>query len=277
MTDRWEIALTKDEFTGRIPIGGSVSDYENDYALTRLVARNCSVDLGEPRFAVKGGFAVRRLFAGPRYSRDADISPAGTDLGLDRPPTETLLLPSDMSIAQEVPQDSLRGFRAFIQYRSLITPRKVGRAQCDINDESRVLRDRPPRKRLLTSPFLGEFEVWAAATEEIVAEKLHAFGRYQSKVKHVFDARHVLMAVEATPEKEPFDPGLMIRIYTELRSLEGGSPLYSALRATIADLSSERTKEVVWRADVLNFVPDAPSWLDACADLCGLLDRVAPA
>jgi len=189
--------IRRPQFLAAIPVDQRVTlidRYEADYALTRLVHLNCgAVDDFErvpTMFVLKGGFAIRHLYAGPRFSRDADVLPADPDLDLVGP--DDLLIPAGMAREQTTVGDAIESWKVRIRYQ-MISRTQRGFISCDVNDLERLLRKRPPQRAVFQSRFTGPFPVWAATVEEIVGEKLVALMRRRAdRIRDAFDVHHVL-------------------------------------------------------------------------------------
>lgn len=171
-----------------------IDRYEADYALTRLVHLNCGAvdefEVEPTTFVLKGGFAIRHLYAGPRFSRDADVLPADPDLDLVGP--SDLLIPRGMERGQPTVGDAIESWKVRIQYQ-MISRNRRGFISCDVNDLERLLRKRPPQRATFQSRFTAPFPVWAATVEEILAEKLVALMRRGAdRIRDAFDVHHVL-------------------------------------------------------------------------------------
>jgi predicted nucleotidyltransferase component of viral defense system len=277
MTDLAEIALTHNEFLRRIPAThrsrGADARFQADYALTRLVAANCAA-IGEHSEAghwtdlvVKGGFAIRHLYGGPRFSKDADLSMVSDELELEGP--RLVNLPSDMRIGQETVSGGIASWRLMVDYRR--TDRLMARTQIDLNDRSRAIKRRPPQQRHLTSLFLDPFPVWAATLEEIVGEKLFALmDQPDIRIKDVFDLRHVLLLAA-----EPLEATATRDVYESWRSTKRRGPTQKALPSAIEALKKNPRAREAWRTDVADFVAAAPPLEQAIDELIELLrDRV---
>lgn len=275
MSGLGEIGLTHQEFLARIPAtaraAGAAGRYQADYALTRIVAKNCGA-VGEhankqPALVVKGGFAIRHLYAGVRYSKDADLAMATDELELEGP--QLMVWPSDMR-TQEFVNDGMTSWRLVVRYRS--TDRRELTTQVDLNDRSRAIRKRPAVRRTLTSLFMDPFPVWSARLEEIVGEKLCALMDWPTtRIKDCFDIRHVLgLPMEKLVAADTRE------IYREIRKTKGKHvPDLEGIAAVMSATVKSRSALQQWQADVLDFVPDAPSLAMASTEMLDLLnDRV---
>lgn len=95
MIELGEIGLSHQQFLSLIPpearAVGAGDRFQADYALTRIVAKNCAAvgDHALPdrptNLVVKGGFAIRHLYGGVRYSKDADLALVSDELELEGP------------------------------------------------------------------------------------------------------------------------------------------------------------------------------------------------
>lgn len=277
MTALGEIGLTHDQFLALLPDSdrlGSGNRYQRDYALTRIVVKNCAA-VGEHAneghhtdLVVKGGFAIRHLYAGVRYSKDADLAMSADDLELEGPPM--MRYPSDMTAGIPIIGQSGESWFIPVSYRR--TDRAVDMTRIDLNDRSRALKSPPPQRRNLTSLFMDPIRVWAASTEEIVGEKLCALmDQPTTRVKDLFDIRHVL----GMP-REPIDPAETRRIYQAFRQRKGPHvPRIADVPRIIRTKIMTAAVQDQWRVDVLEFVDGAPSLSVAATQMVDLLnDRV---
>lgn len=277
MTPLGEIGLTNDQFLARLPGAdrlGAGDRYQRDYALTRIVVKNCAA-VGEHAneghhtdLVVKGGFAIRHLYAGIRYSKDADLAMSADDLDLEGPPM--MRYPSDMVAGN--PAIGQNGESWFIPVSYRRTDRVIDKTRIDLNDRSRALKSPPPQRRTLSSLFMDPIPVWAASTEEIVGEKLCALmDQPHTRIKDLFDIRHVL----GMP-RELIDPAETRRIYQAVRQGKGQHvPRIADVPRTIRTMITAAATREQWRVDVLEFVDGAPSLSVAAAEMIDLLnDRV---
>jgi predicted nucleotidyltransferase component of viral defense system len=275
MTALGEIGLTHAEFLARLPEAeraGAGQRYQRDYALTRIVVRNCAavgehVDKEHPTdLVVKGGFAIRHLYAGVRYSKDADLSMWSDELELEGP--QLMRYPSDMTAGE--PKIGRAGESWFIPVSYRQTNRILDTTRIDLNDRSRALRSRPPQKRTLSSLFMDPIQVWAATTEEIVGEKLFALmEQTNTRVKDIFDIRHVL----ALPN-ELIDANETRRIYQAVRQGKSDrTPRIADVPRVLRNMVASAAAREAWRVDVLDFVDGAPSLAEAAADMIDLLNE----
>lgn len=275
MTALGEIGLTHDQFLARLPDAdrlGAGARYQSDYALTRIVVKNCAA-VGEyanegrhTDLVVKGGFAIRHLYAGVRYSKDADLAMSADDLELEGPPM--MRYPSDMTAGVPIIGQSGESWFIPVSYRR--TDRAVDTTRIDLNDRSRALKSPPPQRRTLSSLFMDPIPVWAASTEEIVGEKLCALmDQPHTRIKDLFDIRHVL----GMPH-ELIDPAETRRIYQAVRQGKGPHvPRVAGVPRFIRTKLSSAAVKAQWQADVLDFVDGAPSLSIAAAEMVDLLNE----
>ena len=272
VTDLAEIALTHQQFLQRLPAAaravGQADRSQADYALTRLVAKNCAaVDDHEDQptdLVVKGGFAIRHLYSGVRYSKDVDLSMANDELELEGP--QLMAWPSDMTHQVRVGQ-GMASWILSIRFRA--TNGRQLSTQCDLNDRSRAIRQRPPQRRLLHSLYLESFPVWAATTEEIIGEKLFALIDHGAiRIKDVFDLRHVLSMAD-----EPIDAPVTREVYAACRQTKGnkGPDVKDVVPAIEAIAGTARANQQ-WQADVMDFVDGAPPLAQATDEMLALLE-----
>jgi predicted nucleotidyltransferase component of viral defense system len=275
LTEIGEIGLTHDQFLSRLPAAeriGSAARHQRDYALTRIVMKNCAAvgehaDEGQQTdFVVKGGFAIRHLYAGVRYSKDADLAMSADDLELEGPPM--MRYPSDMKAGN--PSIGQNGESWFIPVSYRRTDNAIDETRIDLNDRSRALKSPPPQRRTLTSLFVQPTKVWAASTEEIVGEKLCALmDQSITRIKDLFDIRHIL----AMPA-EGIDAAETRRIYQAVRQGKGQHvPKIEDVPRTIRTIITTAATQNQWQVDVLDFVDDAPTLSGAAAEMIDLLNE----
>ncbi len=260
MSDLGEIGLTHQEFLARIPVtaraAGGAGRYQADYALTRIVAKNCGA-VGKyaykpPALVVKGGFRHPPPLRGRPLLEGRRPAMATDELELEGP--RLMVWPSDMH-AQEFVNDGMTSWRLVVRYRS--TDRRELTTQVDLNDRSRAIRKRPAVRRTLTSLFMDPFPVWSARLEEIVGEKLCALMDWPTtRIKDCFDIRHVLgLPTEKLVAADTRE------IYRELRKakgkhvpdLEGVAAVMSATIKSVAlSCSGRRTFSTSCRTHLLS-------------------------
>jgi predicted nucleotidyltransferase component of viral defense system len=216
---------------------------------------------------VKGGFAIRHLYSGVRYSKDADLTMASDELELEGP--QLMSWPSDMTVQENVAQ-GMASWILSIRFRR--TDGRRQSTQCDLNDRSRALRRRPPQQRELSSIYMPPFMVWAATTEEIIGEKLYALIDHQAiRIKDVFDLRHLLGL-----RHERIDGAAACGIYTACREAKGnrGPAITGDVAGAIRAIASTGLAAQQWQNDVVDFVgKDAPTLADATDEMISLLDE----
>lgn len=224
-----------------------IDRYEADYALTRLVHLNCgAVDKFEVEpttFVLKGGFAIRHLYAGPRFSRDADVLPADPDLDLVGP--SDLLIPRGMERGQPTVGDAIESWKVRIQYQ-MISRNRRGFISCDVNDLERLLRKRPPQRATFQSRFTAPFPVWAATVEEILAEKLVALMRRGAdRIRDAFDVHHVLDQAAVT-----VDPAAARDLYADSAKRQGGTIALDRVPGRIRGMAADSSCAAAWTSQL---------------------------
>lgn len=271
--------LGRDEFVDLIPQSQRIflELFERDYALTRFVAANCAAsgDFAEKAtpLAIKGGFAIRHCFSGPRFSKDADLVMSDPDLELEGP--DLLVTPPRMRIAQTPLADGGESWKIRIRYR--MTDGREDSIECDLNGNTRPIRRPPPRRRTFQSRFVEDFDVWVARTEEIIAEKLVALLDYEvDRIRDIFDIRHVL----AQP-KVVLDAGLTRELLGEL--LQGprfvrkrGRIPVEAVSGHVARIAALSDASAAWESQIGKMLPGAQPTLDTAAKEClaGLTGKI---
>ncbi len=182
--------------------GPARSEGEIDYALARFVAANCAAanlyaESPTP-FVLKGGLAVFSCFAGPRRSKDADLSPSSLEVeveGLE--PPDLIVAPAGMRLLDPT-QETDDGWRIPIEFTTTTGDDKM-QVICDLNKGVRVIRRQPAVKRPFDSPFTtAPIEVWVARPEEIIAEKISALLRRRNgRLRDILDIEHLLGVSDA--------------------------------------------------------------------------------
>jgi predicted nucleotidyltransferase component of viral defense system len=265
------LPISRAQFLAPIPADQRltlIDRYEADYALTRLVHLNCgAVDEFEEEpttFVLKGGFAIRHLYAGPRFSRDADVLPADPDLDLIGP--DDLLIPGGMERGQTTVGDAIESWKVRIQFRTISRNRRSF-ISCDVNDLERLLRKRPPQRATFESRFTAPFPVWAATVEEILAEKLVALMRRRAdRIRDAFDVHHVL----AQPTVE-VDASAARGLYADAASRQGVGITLERVPAEIRAMATDSSCANAWTAQLdgalASGVPPFPPLAEALAVL----------
>jgi hypothetical protein len=177
------------------------SEGEIDYALARFVAANCAVagafaDTPTP-FVLKGGLAVFACFAGPRRSKDADLSPSSLEVEIEGlQPPDLITAPIGMRLLDPT-QETDDGWRIPIEFTTTTGDDQM-RVICDLNKSVRVIRRQPAIKRPFDSPFTTTpLMVWVACPEEIIAEKISALLRRRNgRLLDILDIGHLLDRAE---------------------------------------------------------------------------------
>ncbi len=200
--------LSREELLDRLPVAHArlpalVELHEADYALTRFVRANCLVTDAEPTpLVIKGGFAVRHIYGGLRFSKDADVVVRSPDLKIEGVAPDMLVIPAGMEMTKQELSKAEKSWVVKIQY--VRTDRKLGHLQCDLNTRARALRLPPPRAETFESLFFSPFKVWAASAEEIVAEKLSALIEDRTeRIRDAFDLCTVLALTQSSGTPTP--------------------------------------------------------------------------
>ena len=242
--------------------------YEADYALTRLVHLNCAAidefDETPTKLVLKGGFAVRHIYAGPRFSRDADVLPADPDLDFLGP--DDLLIPAGMERGQTTVGDAIQSWKVKIRY-AMISRRATGTISCDVNDLQRLLRQRPPQRALFESRLVDPFPVWAATVEEIVGEKLAALMRRRAdRIRDAFDIHHVL----AQPDVA-IDRAAALLLYADSAKRQGVNVAIAMVPAALRAMTTDPSVLEAWSAQLegalASGVPTFPPLAETLAHL----------
>jgi predicted nucleotidyltransferase component of viral defense system len=221
--------------------------YEADFALTRLVHLNCAAidefDETPTKLVLKGGFAVRHIYAGPRFSRDADVLPADPDLDFLGP--DDLLIPAGMERGQTTVGDAIQSWKVRIRY-AMISRRATGTISCDVNDLQRLLRQRPPQRAMFESRLVDPFPVWAATVEEIVGEKLAALMRRRAdRIRDAFDIHHVL----AQPDVA-IDRAAALLLYADSAKRQGVNVAIAMVPAAVRAMVTDPSVLEAWSAQL---------------------------
>jgi len=221
--------------------------YEADFALTRLVHLNCAAidefDETPTKLVLKGGFAVRHIYAGPRFSRDADVLPADPDLDFLGP--DDLLIPAGMERGQTTVGDAIQSWKVRIRY-AMISRRATGTISCDVNDLQRLLRQRPPQRAMFESRLVDPFPVWAATVEEIVGEKLAALIRRRAdRIRDAFDIHHVL----AQPDVA-IDRAAALLLYADSAKRQGVNVAIAMVPAAVRAMVTDPSVLEAWSAQL---------------------------
>lgn len=263
--------VTPASFRAKIPANqAALTDrFEDDLALTRLVFANCAaVDANTSTptaLVVKGGFAVRHLYDGQRFSRDADVLPTDPDLDFFGP--DHLIDPPGMVRTQVRVGEASESWKVRFSYRPLTLkgPRFI---QCDVNGHERPLRRQPPQRAIFTSRFVPAFPVWAATTEEIVAEKLVALMRRgQDRIRDAFDVHHVL----STPVS--IDPRATATLYRLAAAQQGVSVPLDAIPRQLRAIAVDGRYEAAWQVQLGGALPvDVPPFGPQMLALASLLE-----
>lgn len=263
--------ISRPRFLAAIPLAQRatlVDRYEADYALTRLVHLNCGAvdEYAETptTFVLKGGFAIRHIYAGLRFSRDADILPADPDLDIVGP--TDLLIPSRMLRGQTTVGDAMESWKVRLRYQ-MISRRATGMISCDVNDLERLLRRRPPQRAMFQSRFVASFPVWAATVEEIIAEKLVALMRRRGdRIRDAFDVHHVL----AQPDVA-FDAASGQALYAYSARRQGVNVTIDAVPGVIRAMAADESVATAWQQQLDGAlaigVPAFPPLAEALASL----------
>jgi predicted nucleotidyltransferase component of viral defense system len=257
------------------------SEGEIDYALARFVAANCAVagaftDSPTP-FVLKGGLAVFACFAGPRRSKDADMSPSSLEVEIEGlQPPDLITAPAGMRLLDPT-QETDDGWRIPIEFTTTTGDDQL-RAICDLNKAVRVIRRQPAIKRPFDSPFTtAPLMVWVACPEEIIAEKTSALLRRRNgRLRDILDIGHLLdraeeidldvakirpIAVEAILELLEFSNlKQAVRDRIETRMLAAND--LSWVKDEIGTIG-RNAKAKDWKEQVADVVIGAPSILDA--------------
>lgn len=213
---------------------------------------------------IKGGFAIRHLYASPRFSKDADLSMASDELEIAGIPDD-LVMPHGLEIVQRVVGDMAESFKLFIEFWTTEHQRK--RIQCDLNSRERPIRLRPPQRRTLTSLFVDPFPVWAATLAEVVGEKFFALIDLRAaRIKDIFDLHHVL----SQPALQ-LDPAATREVYEALRTRKRkGSPA-TGLPTEIEQIARSYNAEAFWQDAVGDLLPAPPSLRETTDELIELV------
>jgi len=263
--------VTAERFRGLIPASQAalIARFEDDLALTRLVYANCAA-LGDHETApttlvVKGGFAVRHLYGGQRFSKDADVLPVDPDLDFFGP--DHLVDPPGMARTQVVVGDAIASWKVKFAYRPL-TIKGSRFIQCDVNGAERPLERRPPQRAMFVSRFVPSFPVWAATTEEIVAEKLVALMRRRGdRIRDAFDVHHVL----TTPIG--VDKAATAAVYASAARQQKVAVLLREVPATVRAMAGDRSAAAAWSEQLAGALPIAvPDFHDHMEDLAALVE-----
>ena len=247
-----------------------IDRHEADYALTRLVHLNCAAideyDQTPTKLVLKGGFAVRHIYAGPRFSRDADVLPADPDLDFIGP--DDLLIPSGMERIQTTVGDALQSWKVKVRYAT-ISRRDTGFISCDVNDLQRLLRQRPPQRALFESRFVDPFPVWAATTEEIISEKLVALMRRQTdRIRDAFDIHHVL-----AQRGVPLDPVITCSLYADSARRQGVAVTIDRTPAAIRAMATDHSSAAAWATQLGGALASGvPAFAPLAEELADLID-----
>jgi predicted nucleotidyltransferase component of viral defense system len=270
MTSSFPI-VTPDAFRAAIPASQAAltARYEDDLALTRLVFANCAA-VGDhasvpTALVVKGGFAVRHLYDGQRFSKDADVLPSDPDLDFFGP--DQLIDPPGMTRTQVTVGDAVESWKVRFSYRPLTIkgPRFI---QCDVNGAERPLQRRPPQRAVFSSRFIPAFPVWAATTEEIIAEKLVALMRRgRDRIRDAFDVCHVL----GTPVS--IDSRATTHLYRTVATQQGVKVTLAQIPTQLRAIAGDSRYETAWEEQLAGALPvDIPPFGPQMLTLAGLLE-----
>lgn len=247
---------TNEEFLDALPVEiarvpALVDLQESDFALTRFVRANCLVTNDTPTpLVVKGGFAVRHIYGGTRFSKDADMVLRSPDLGFNGAEHDLLALPPGMEIAQKLLSKVEKSW--IITLRYVRTDKKMAskNLQCDLNTRERALQLPPPRKEHFSSYHFAPFQVWAASPEEIVAEKLSAlFEKQVGRIRDTFDVCTVLAT-----DPQPWDGAIARRLLGELLEAKRIPPLADP-REAVAGIAKLPGSAAAWDDQVVSITP----------------------
>jgi predicted nucleotidyltransferase component of viral defense system len=253
--------LSRDELLDRIPIAHAkvpaiVDLHEADYALTRLVRENCLVLSETPTpLVIKGGFAVRHIHGGMRFSKDADVILASPDLEIDGAEPGLLRMPPGMEVTSEALTEAGKSWVISIHYVG--TDRRGHSVTCDLNSRVRALRLQPPRHEIFSSLFFdGEWRVWTASAEEIVAEKLAALlEEGADRIRDIFDVCTVLSTGpkrwDGTASRALLDKILIAKQIAPPDDLIGA----------VHQVSAAVGAEAAWQSQVIDVMPTRPRGL----------------
>lgn len=263
--------LSREELLDRMPqahtrLPALVELHEADYALTRFVRANCLVTDNEPTpLVIKGGFAVRHIYGGLRFSKDADVVVRAPDLKIEGVEPDMLKIPAGMEITQRTLSRYEKSWIVKIQY--MRTDEKIGHLQCDLNTRVRALRLPPPRAEDFESFFFAPFKVWAASAEEIVAEKLAAL--LEEKTERIRDAFDLCTVLAVDPES--WDASACKELLARLlRAKRLSYP--SSLVNAVTEIAKLEHANAAWAAQVISVIPTRPKTLDdVVEELAGLL------
>ncbi len=267
--------LSRDELLDRIPVAHAkvpaiVELHEADYALTRLVRENCLVTSDDPTpLVIKGGFAVRHLYGGMRFSKDADVILRAPDLQIDGAEPSLLQVPAGMEITRESLTEAGKSWTISIHYVG--TDHRGRDVTCDLNSRARALRLPPPHPATFSSLFFdGDWSVWSAPAEEIVAEKLAALmDERTDRIRDIFDVCTVL---SATPDR--WNASQARRLLNDILHILGAKRIAPPedLVAAVHEVSDDEAAETACTSQIINVMPTRPRKLEAVVEeLDGLL------
>lgn len=253
--------LSRDELLDRIPIAHAkvpaiVDLHEADYALTRLVRENCLVLSTTPTpLVIKGGFAVRHIYGGMRFSKDADVILAAPDLEIDGAEPSLLRMPPGMEVTSEVLTEAGKSWIINIHYVG--TDRRGHNITCDLNSRVRALRLQPPRNEIFSSLFFdGEWRVWSVSAEEIVAEKLAALlEEGTDRIRDIFDVCTIL----STGPKR-WDGAASRALLNKILIAKQIAPPDDLVGA-VREVSAASAAEDAWKSQVIDVMPTRPRGL----------------
>ncbi len=267
MTDR---LLSHDDFLDRIPRGKLPSGatraqradedrlriamaelHQADYALTRFVRANCLVadDTNPTPLVVKGGFAVRHVYGGQRFSKDADIILRSPDLVIEGATPSLIVFPPGMRLRSQTLTESGKCWYVTIDYVG--TDGKARMITCDLNERERALRLPPPRPERFASLFFDDgFRVWCASPMEIVAEKIAALlDERQARIRFIYDLWAVLAHGPTC-----WSTIAMRELLSDLLAAKG-LPNPADVASAVREIADSRGASEAWAEQVIETMP----------------------